>query len=264
MGPRGARRAPRAARRSIVPAPESRLVPETAGRTRVASAKPVIASMPSPFDGLFFDFDGVILESAEAKTEALLELFTDLLPPEKLDALRRYHLENVGISRYVKFEWVYRELLGKELSPGEKEALGRRYSRAAYEKVRRVPLVPGARGALEVLGREHALFVVSGTPTEEVAALARERGVAHHFTEIWGSPATKPDIVRDLLARHALVPSRALFIGDGLTDYRAAEETGLHFLARDTSDQRAIWDRLAPPRVSDLRRLPELVASWRT
>ena len=219
---------------------------------------------PTEGEGLhaiFFDFDGVILESADLKTEAIVGIIPELLPDQR-EALRRYHLHHVGISRYVKFAWAYRELLGREITAEESERLGREYSRIVYDQVRRAPFVPGAPEALEALAPRYPLFVVSGTPTDEVTSLCRDRGIVDFFEEVWGSPREKTDLVRDLLARHELSPGRSLFIGDGFTDYDAARQTGLAFLARDTPDQRELWDRLDPPRVPDLRNLPEIVATW--
>ncbi len=212
-------------------------------------------------DAIFFDFDGVILESADLKTEAIADSIPELTP-EQRDAFRRYHLENLGVSRYVKFAWAYRNLLGREISDAESRRLGQEYSRAVYDKVRCAPFVPGIPGALEDLAADLTLFIVSGTPTEEVVALAEDRAVASYFAEIWGSPSEKPDIVRDVVARHRLAPARSLFIGDGRTDYEAAAETGLHFLARDTPDQRHVWDRLPVQRVPDLRELPQIVRAF--
>jgi phosphoglycolate phosphatase-like HAD superfamily hydrolase len=210
---------------------------------------------------VFFDFDGVILESADIKTEAIIRMIPELSPAQR-EELRRYHLEHVGISRYVKFDWAYRELLGREITEDESARLGQEYSHLIYDKVAAAPFVPGVPEVLEELATRLPLFVVSGTPREEVKRLAEHRRIDHFFEEIWGSPAQKTDIVRDLLRRYDLAPARSLFIGDGLTDYEAARNTGLHFLARDTADHRHVWDRLSPPRVDDLRDLPALVASW--
>lgn len=52
----------------------------------------------------------------------------------------------------------------------------------------------------------------------------------HYFTEILGSPIKKPAHVRALLAAYQLQPTSCVFIGDALTDYHAARETGLHFI----------------------------------
>ena len=52
------------------------------------------------------------------------------------------------------------------------------------------------------------------------------------FDEVWGTPRTKPEILRDILVRHALNPRSLLMVGDGMSDYQAACEVGVDFLAR--------------------------------
>jgi beta-phosphoglucomutase-like phosphatase (HAD superfamily) len=47
---------------------------------------------------VIFDFDGVIVESMDIKTQAFVELFRD--HPEHHETIVRLHLENGGMSRY--------------------------------------------------------------------------------------------------------------------------------------------------------------------
>ena len=57
---------------------------------------------------IIFDFDGVICESVEAKTEAFRKVFLDY--PEHLDEIIAYHMTQGGVSRYIKFEYIFREI----------------------------------------------------------------------------------------------------------------------------------------------------------
>jgi phosphoglycolate phosphatase-like HAD superfamily hydrolase len=123
--------------------------------------------------------------------------------------------------------------------------------------------VPGAEAALAAHGAlGMPAFVASGTPDDELRMIVSHRGLTGAFHEVHGAPREKPEIVRDLLARHHLAPDQVLFIGDGMSDYRAACEVGLEFLARDTPALHADWERLAVRREPDLVRLPEVIAAW--
>ena len=82
---------------------------------------------------VIFDFDGVILESADIKTEAFKELFSQ--HASKLKEIVDYHLLNGGISRYVKFRYIYEHILGIDLSKQKEAKLGERFSQIALEKV---------------------------------------------------------------------------------------------------------------------------------
>ena len=46
---------------------------------------------------IIFDFDGVLVESAEIKTKAFEMLFSDY--PDTIDDIVQYHKKNMGISR---------------------------------------------------------------------------------------------------------------------------------------------------------------------
>lgn len=208
-----------------------------------------------------FDFDGVILESADLKTEAFVELFGHL-EDDLVEAVRAHHLANLGISRFVKFAWIYQNLLKRELSDEESRALGERFSAIALDKILACPFVPGAREALDALAVRYPLFVASGTPHDELAMVVERRGLAGLFREVWGSPTEKPVILKDLMARHGWAPAEVLFIGDGVSDHKAARATSVEFLARDTPVLHDEWTRLGVRRVPDLRTLPEVVAAW--
>ena len=60
---------------------------------------------------IIFDFDGVILESLEIKTNAFKKLYksygTDIV-----DKVAIHHLENGGVSRYEKFKIYHNQFLG--------------------------------------------------------------------------------------------------------------------------------------------------------
>jgi phosphoglycolate phosphatase-like HAD superfamily hydrolase len=202
---------------------------------------------------LFFDFDGVVLESATIKEDAFAALFADL--PEHRESILDHHRRNLGVSRFEKFEWIYRELLGRTLEPAESDALGRRFSSLVRQRLLDCPLVPGALQLLEALRDRARCFVVSGTPTEELREIVRLRGLEPYFVEVWGSPPGKAEIFRDLMSRHELAPAHVLAIGDGRSDLEAALETGVAFVARSSPGARQDWASACVPRVSSLAEL---------
>jgi len=208
-----------------------------------------------------FDFDGVVLESADVKTEAFVELFAHL-PAEHVEQVRRHHLDNMGISRFKKFAWIYENLLGRAIGDDESQALGVRFSDLALARILAAPFVPGAREALDALAHRYALFVASGTPHDELADIVARRGLTRSFREVWGTPTEKPHILADIMKRYTLQPQQVLFIGDGMSDYKAARATGVEFLARDTPALHDEWVRLGVTRAPDLTDLPERVARW--
>ncbi len=186
--------------------------------------------MENQRQAVFFDFDGVILDSVDVKTRAFSLMF-QRYGPEIEKAVVEYHLAHGGVSRFEKFKYAYTELLGRPIDQAELDALGREFVELALQGVLDAPFIPGALRALECLkGRATPAFVVSGTPDEEIKSVVGKRGLASYFVEVHGSPRKKVDILRDLAGRFDLSLPDCLFIGDAMTDFHAAQACGVPFL----------------------------------
>ena len=71
------------------------------------------------------------------------------------------------------------------------------------------PLVAGADALLRTLDGRVLTFVVSGTPEEELVRIVARRGLDRRFAGVFGSPAEKPALIRDILARYNLAAEAA-------------------------------------------------------
>ncbi|MBF0384964.1 MAG: HAD family hydrolase [Candidatus Omnitrophica bacterium] len=179
---------------------------------------------------IVFDFDGVIFESVEAKTEAFRALFADY--PDQLKDIVQVHLDNGGTSRYRKFEIIFRAVLKKELTEKENKLLGERFTELCYEKVFNAEYVPGAYEFLEKYYKKLLLFVATGTPHDEMLSIIKGRKMEKYFNGVFGSPTTKKEIIENVMSKYGLEPDDLIFIGDSVNDYDAARETGLRFIGR--------------------------------
>jgi phosphoglycolate phosphatase-like HAD superfamily hydrolase len=173
-----------------------------------------------------FDFDGVVLESADIKTNAFRRLF------DGNSAAVAYHLDHVGVSRYEKFRHITTEILGRPYSEGDERRLGERFAELVLDEVLACPFVPGAQALLERRAREVPLFVASGTPEGELRTIASARGVAGWFAGIYGTPPTKATIIGRVLGETALAPDDVVMIGDARTDLEGARAAGVRFIGR--------------------------------
>ena len=143
------------------------------------------------WQAVFFDFDGVILDSGDVKTKAFAKMFRHY-GPEVERAVVDYHLANGGVSRFKKFEYYYKHILQKPINKNILEALGREFNQLAIEGVLAAPFVDGALETLEQLRKQCIpAFVVSGTPDEEIKVIAKKRNIALYFLEVHGSPRKK-------------------------------------------------------------------------
>jgi phosphoglycolate phosphatase-like HAD superfamily hydrolase len=184
-----------------------------------------------PLAAIFFDFDGVLVESLDIKVRAFVELYKEY-GPDVLAQVLAHHRAHGGVSRIQKIRHCHRELLGIALEPEELMTLGRRFSGLVVDAVVESAWVDGARELLDGLVDRLPLFVVSGTPEPELHEIVARRGMDGYFAAVRGSPPDKITVIRELLSANDLSADRVLFVGDAMTDYDAAKATGLRFLGR--------------------------------
>ena len=65
-----------------------------------------------------FDCDGVVLNSNQIKTDAFYEA-AKAYGSENAQALKDYHIQNGGVSRYEKFKYFILDILGREIKDVE-------------------------------------------------------------------------------------------------------------------------------------------------
>lgn len=177
------------------------------------------------------DFDGVLVESAGIKTEAYAALYKGY-GPEVVEQVVAYDRLHGGLSRFEKFRYYHRELLKKELCPGDEMRLGRRFSRLVKDAVIAAAWVHGVPEFLADHCGILEFYIASGTPDEELRQIVAARGMASFFKDIYGSPRTKVEIIGDILSRSGHRPEQVVMVGDSLTDYQAAVSAGIHFVGR--------------------------------
>ena len=179
--------------------------------------------------GCFFDFDGVVVDSVGVKTEAFRILF-EPYGPDILARVLEHHRLNGGISRIDKIQYSHTHFIGAPLTESDLNRWGKKYSELVVDRVIDAPWIRGAEEFFSEMQGRCRIFVISGTPEDELKQVIEARGMTHYFDEILGSPIKKPAHIRTLVADYQLQPASCVFIGDALTDYYAARETDLHFL----------------------------------
>lgn len=188
-----------------------------------------MAEKKEKLQALFFDFDGVILDSAPVKTLGFISLFEGY-DTTIVDKVVQYHKEHGGISRVEKIKYAHDTIIGKPLTDDDLHLWANNFSTLVLDKMMTVPWIMGAKSFLENQGNNLLIFVISGTPEEELKQIIEKRGMSPYFNEILGSPVKKASHIKMLLNKYKLTPSQCVFIGDALTDYHAAQQTGLHFI----------------------------------
>lgn len=183
------------------------------------------------YDAIIFDFDGVLVESVDVKTNAFATLYSEY--GEKIvEKVKEYHLLHCGISRFEKFRYYHESLLFKTLTKEEEIALGDRFSQYVEDAVVESKYVAGAYNFLEKYYKLIPLFVASGTPDLELKRIIARRNMNHYFVSVHGSPAKKKDIIQNIVTKYNFVADRVLMVGDAIADYDGAIGAGVKFVGR--------------------------------
>lgn len=209
-------------------------------------------------DAIFFDFDGVILESVDIKGWAFGKLFESY--PENVDEIVTFHFANGGMSRFDKFRYIYKNILNKPLPDEEFDALCIKFSDLAFKRVLKCEFVPGALEFLEKHYKKTKFYIISGTPQDEIEDIVEARGLSKYFQGVYGSPTGKAFWAKKIIMQEKLNSAKTLFIGDAMSDYEAATENGLIFVARIQNDNGDIFmDKSVDYKVYDLFEFDKLL-----
>ena len=175
-----------------------------------------------------FDCDGVILNSNKVKTNAFYNAGLTY-GQKKAELLKKYHVENGGISRYLKFEYFLRDIVQKDFCADEIEILLTKFG----DEVKKGLLASNVAEGLKEFRdktRGSRWMIVSGGDQKELREVFEQRGLIEMFDGgVFGSPATKEEILeREMLNHNIIMP--ALLFGDSKYDHFAAVCAGIDFM----------------------------------
>lgn len=197
-------------------------------------------------DIIFWDFDGVIKDSVEVKSDAFERLFVSR-GKSVSDQVRKHHEANGGMSRFDKMP-LYLAWAGEPTSPETIHEYCSRFAENVQQAVIDAPWVPGVR---EYLLRNYVtqrFVLVTATPHEEMEHILSALDLRHCFQEIHGAPTKKAEAINDVLLRWQISAHQALMIGDSDSDFAAAQANQVNFLLRCTSLNRSLQIRHTGPR----------------
>ena len=207
---------------------------------------------------IFFDFDGVILDSINCKTQAFEAMYTKY-GKEIANQVKRYHLENGGVSRFEKFKYWHKQHLGVEITNEELNALSEEFSNLVVDQVIKSDEIKGSMDFIKSNYQEFRFWIITGTPTIEMKRIADRIEITPYFIGIHGSPEKKKHWVDHLLKTHQLHPNETLFLGDATTDFEAAQWGELHFALREASYNIDLFKDIQTPRFKTFKDLKNIL-----
>ena len=203
---------------------------------------------------VIFDFDGVLAESVDVKTNAYALLFQEE-GEEIVQQIVNFHLNNGGISRFEKFRFFYSDILDRPLSEERFQRLCTQFSCLVVDEVVASPWVDGAKKFLIQHKKQYMFAIISGTPEDELKEIVRRREMNNFFGSVRGSPKDKVTLLDEIMDEYNLKPKEMVFVGDSETDWRAAQATGVPFLWRCASSEAAVIPGYTGPKLSSLSEL---------
>lgn len=178
---------------------------------------------------IIFDFDGVILDSVNIKTEAFRLLFNEF-SIEIQDKVVAHHIKNGGMSRFDKIKFYFREYINKPLSEELFQEYLQRFETIVYNKVLACDFIPGCLEFLDLHKNEITYFVVSATPYNELVKIIKKRGVTKYFKAVYGSPISKSENINTILDTYKIHKEEVFYIGDSINDFEACIQSGILFV----------------------------------
>jgi phosphoglycolate phosphatase-like HAD superfamily hydrolase len=179
-------------------------------------------------EAIFFDVDGVLIDSMSVKGEAFTDLFR--ADPQHCDAIRAFHMENGGVTRRDKISQIARQILDISLTREELDELVVEFGKLVADRVIAAPEIPGATLALAHWSRRSSLYAVSATPVDELVGILSIREIQGYFREIQGAPMSKSEAINSIVAAEGFQRRHCVLVGDSRQDLEAASKCSLLFV----------------------------------
>lgn len=178
---------------------------------------------------IFWDFDGVILDSMKIKGDGLIELFQNHNLAD-VQILKEYHYANGGVSRFDKIKYFYNEILDQEISEEKVLRLANTFASIMEKKLfDRANLIQESLVFIEKNYIKYNFHIVSGSEHNELNNLCKYFEIDKYFISINGSPIKKDILIQNIIKDFGYNKDEVILIGDSMTDYNAAKKNEIRF-----------------------------------
>ena len=189
---------------------------------------------------IFWDFDGVIIDSMPIRDYGFREIFKDF-DKELVDKLLDYHTLNGCLSRYVKIRYFYNILLKEDVSDEKVQELADKFSIIMKtELTNKKYLIKETVEFIKLNYQNYNFHIVSGSDEKELNYLCKELELSQYFKTIEGSPTCKNDLVKNILQKYSYNPKECILIGDSINDYEAANINGIKLYGYNKEELRSL------------------------
>ena len=201
---------------------------------------------------MVFDFDGVIIDSAEVKIDEYRNLFSQFTKNETtLNEIINIYKNSAGIPRETTLKKVFKVVLNKTISNQEVENLSLDFSKRIF---RRLEAIEPLKGVLEYLTihREVNKYIISGAPNSDVSYLTKKLKLSKYFKSIKGGPLNKKNEMINIRKLTNVKAQEIVYFGDQKNDCIAAKSAGVGFIGINAGSN---LDKMKCRKFSDFKKL---------
>lgn len=179
---------------------------------------------------IFWDFDGVLMDSNDLRDKGFLEVLGKY-PNGQIKQLMDFHQANGGLSRYVKFRYFFEEVRDEEITDAEIQKWADKFSKIMLKLlINEELLIQENLIFVKENYQNYNMHIVSGSDGNELRKICKGVGIKRYFKTIEGSPTPKKQLIANILKKEHYRPSNCILIGDSINDYEAALKNKIFFM----------------------------------
>lgn len=178
---------------------------------------------------IFWDFDGVILDSLTVKDLGFRKIFKSY-PKNLVEKLIHYNRINNGLSRFHKIEYFYNQLLKKNINNSKISMYAKNFTQIMRKELcQKKYLIKDSFHFLNLNYKNYNFHLISASEHNELNYLCKKLNLDKYFLTIDGSPTPKINLIRDLLKKLKYKKKETIYIGDSVNDLEAAKINKIDF-----------------------------------
>jgi phosphoglycolate phosphatase-like HAD superfamily hydrolase len=196
--------------------------------------------MLNKFKTIFWDFDGVIMDSMPVRDKGF-EIVLNNYPKEQVDFLMEYHRKNGGLSRYNKFRYFFEVIRKESITDSEIQILAEEFSVVMLQNLLDSSLlIEDSINFIKNNYLKYNMHIVSGSDGNELRYICETLGLSKYFISIHGSPTPKKQLVEDLLESCKYKKDETCLIGDSMNDLEASKLNNISFFGYNNEE---LWKK---------------------
>lgn len=178
---------------------------------------------------IIFDFDGVILDSTQIKTDAFRELFSDY-PISIQKKILEHHNKNSGISRFEKIKYYLDQYTDDVFTEEKYQLYLERFQKIILKKIIDCNFIAGSLEFIIEKQKDFDYFIVSATPQNELELIIEKKRIGHFFKNVYGSPTKKNENILHIMSTYKLRNNELIYIGDSINDFQTCIDMKILFI----------------------------------